>query len=242
MTQSAGGHITIWERLDRTPTGPRVALTHDRIAKAAIEIADAEGLDAVSMRKLAQHLGVATMAPYRYVSSKDDLFELMVDAAHAKIVIDRPAGQGWRPTLWAYAEQVRAITVEHAWIVGVHARLPGVLTPHMAAVVEQVLESMDDLDVDVDSKMAVLSTVTAFAHGATAAEVAQHQLMSRHGWTTDDDVRGAYHPYMASLTSSGRYPKLVDYLVNGSNEDDGTWQFEFGLGCLLDGIAARLGI
>ncbi|WP_280236636.1 TetR/AcrR family transcriptional regulator C-terminal domain-containing protein [Nocardia cyriacigeorgica] len=233
------GRGTIWERLDQPPTSARVPLSHDRIALAAIELADAEGLGAVSMRRLAEHLGVATMAPYRYISGKDDLFELMVDMAHADI--DLPAAsEGWKHVLRAYADQVRAVTLRHPWLVQIYARLPGVLTPRMADISEQALSSMTGLDVDVDAKMAILATVTAFTHGAAAAEVAQHQLMGRQGWDSDDDVRSAYHPYMAQLTGAGRYPALADYLVNGSNNDTAAWQFDFGLDCVLDGIGATL--
>lgn len=234
-------YSTIWERAARDSSKSRVALSYDRIAAAAVEIADADGLDAVSMRKLAQHLGVATMATYRYVSGKDDLYELMTDACHAEIRLDPAATSHWKSALVSYAEQMRAMTARHPWIVGVPDPLPGVLTPHMAAVVEQVLDSMGDLETDVDSKMAMLTSITAFVHGATAAEVAQRQLMLRRGWSTDDEVRGAYHPYMSGLTSSSDYPRLADYLVNGTNRDDGAWQFEFGLDCLLTGIAIRLG-
>ncbi|MEU4598435.1 TetR/AcrR family transcriptional regulator [Nocardia sp. NPDC023988] len=230
---------TIWERLGRSPAEQRAPLSHDRLASAAIEMADLHGLDALSMRKLAEHLGVTAMAPYRYISGKDDLFELMVDTVHADIALPARAGD-WRETLGAYAEQVREITLRHPWLAQIFARLPGVLTPRMADIAEQVLASMDAVDADVDAKMAMLAGVTAFTHGAAAAEVAQHQLMARRGWTSDDDVRSAYHPYMAELTATGRHPHLVDYLVGGSNQDTAEWQFRFGLECLLEGIATKL--
>lgn len=243
MTSTAGAGdakpSTVWERVDGAPRSPRVALTHDRIATAAVELADTVGLEAVSMRRLAEHLGVTPMAPYRYISGKDDLFELMVDIAHEAVVL--PAAEiGWQQMLRSCAEQIRAITLRHPWLVQIYARLPGVLTPRMADIAERVLASMDGAGVDVDAKMAILATITSFTHGAAAAEVAQRQLMVRRGWTTDDDVRSAYHPYMAELTSSGRHPKLSDYLVNGSNEDTAEWQFRVGLDCVLDGVGAAL--
>ena len=86
--------VTIWDRVERARRGPRPALTHDPIARAAIEIADEHGLDAVSMRRLADRLGVATMALYRYVSGKSDVFELMIDAAYAEMSL--PEATGWR--------------------------------------------------------------------------------------------------------------------------------------------------
>src|SRR5690242_10497698 len=71
---------SIWERLDATARTPKTTLTHPQIAEAAVALADAEGLAAVSMRRLAEQLGVSTMALYRYVANKDELLELMIDA------------------------------------------------------------------------------------------------------------------------------------------------------------------
>jgi AcrR family transcriptional regulator len=231
--------LTIWERLERPARGPKPTLTHDRIARAAIEIADAQGLDAVSMRRLADRLGVAAMALYRYVSSKNDIFELMIDAAHAEITL--PSESGWRTLARSYAEQIRAVGLRHPWLIESFARTPNALTPSLVAIVEQALVSVDGLGLDVDSMMAVFVTVNAFARGATGAEVTQGEAMRKRGWTPEQDIRLAYLPYVRRLVGTGRYPALTRY-IDGSNEDDAQWQFEFGLECVLDGIATRLGI
>lgn len=233
-------YSTIWERAARDSAKPRVSLSYERIATAAVEIADSEGLPAVSMRKLAHRLGVATMATYRYVSSKDDLYQLMIDTCHAEIRLLPEALSDWRSALRSYAEEIRAMTIRHPWIAEVPELLPGNLTPHMVEVVEQVLQALNDLDADVDSKMAMLGATSAFVRGAAAAEVGQQHMKLRHGWADDDELRDAYHPYMSGLVRSGNYPRLADYLVDGSNRDDGSWQFEFGLSCLIEGMAARL--
>ena len=233
-------NITIWERMANDSARPRVPLSYERIASAAVEIADADGLSAVSMRKLAQRLGVATMATYRYVSSKDDLYELMLDACHAELRLDQEALSNWRTALNDFAEAIRNMIIQHPWVTQLPELLPGNLTPHFVEVVEQVLAALSALEIDVDSKMAMLASTSAFVHSAAAAEVAQQQLKQRHGWKDDEERRSAYHPYMSRLTGSGDYPHLADYLVNGTNRDDGEWQFEFGLQCLLDGMATRL--
>ncbi len=83
----------------RTPApAPRTTLTPQRIARTAVGVADAEGLDAVTMRRLATELGVAPMAAYRYVTGKDELLELMVDFVYGEL--DLPDGtDGWRTTM-----------------------------------------------------------------------------------------------------------------------------------------------
>src|SRR5919206_5031328 len=114
--------LTIWERLERPGRGPRPALTHDQIARAGVEIADEQGLDAVSMRRLAERLGVATMALYRYVASKDDVLELMIDAVSAEIELPRDAE--WRDLAQSFAHQLRAVGLRHHRLTAALARTP----------------------------------------------------------------------------------------------------------------------
>ena len=231
--------LTLWERVEGSPRGPRPALTHDQIARAAVEIADADGLSAVSMRHLAERLGVATMGLYRYVTGKDEVYELMLDAVAADLSLP---DAGWRTVADAYARQLRALSLRHPWMYQAFARVPASLSPANVAVIEKALGSIDGLGLDVDTMMAVFGTVNSFARGAAFAEVTQRESLERHGWDSDDDARLAYMPWVRWMLSTGRYPKLTRYIIEGSNEDDPEWQFEFGLTCVLDGIAARLGI
>lgn len=232
--------VTIWDRVERAARGPRPALTHDRIARAAIELADDQGLDAVSMRRLADRLGVATMALYRYVSGKSDVFELMLDAVFAEVPI--PEAAGWRAVAEGYARQTRAVGLRHPWLTALMSRVPAGFTPHLLDRTEHALASIDGLGLDVDTMMAVFGTVNAFVRGAVAAEVAEREVMRSQGWTSRDDLRHAFLPRVRRVVESGRYPTLVRYIIEGSNKDDPEWQFEFGLRCVLDGIAAKLGI
>jgi AcrR family transcriptional regulator len=229
----------LWERVEGSSRGPRPALTHDQIARAAVEIADAEGLSAVSMRHLAERLGVATMGLYRYVTGKDEVYELMLDAVAAGLSLP---DAGWRAVADSYARQLRDQSLRHPWMYQAFARVPASLSPANVAIIEKALASIDGLGLDVDTMMAVFGTVNSFARGAVFAEVTQRESLQRHGWASEDDVRLAYLPWVRWMMETGRYPKLTRYIVEGSNEDDADWQFEFGLTCVLDGIAARLGI
>jgi AcrR family transcriptional regulator len=230
---------TLWERIEGSGRGPRPALTHDRIAKAAVEIADADGLGAVSMRHLAERLGIATMGLYRYVTGKDEIYELMLDAVAAEI--DLP-DEGWRTVADAYARQLRALSLRHPWTLEAFSRVPVSLSPASVTLTEKALSSIAGLGLDVDTMMAVFGTVNSFARGAVFTEIAQRDAAARHGWESDDDARMAYLPWVRWMLGTGRYPTLTRYIIDGSNEDDADWQFEFGLRCVLDGIAARLGI
>ena len=232
---------SLWERLEKPAQAPRASLTHQQIAKAAIAIADTDGLAAVSMRRLAEALGVSTMALYRYVSSKNDIFELMSDALAA---ITLPSGDGttWRTVLTSLAEQSRASALRHPWLIQIAAQHPHILTPNMLAAAEQVLTALDGLGLDVDTNMAITNAVISLTHGVTGNEIAQRQYLRRSGNDATVDSRFVFEPRISWIMGTGRYPTLTRYMVDGSNTDDAQWQFEFGLECLLDGIAARLGI
>lgn len=223
---------TVWERIEAARAA-RPTLTHDEIAAAAMRIADAEGLNAVSMRRLARDLGVATMALYRYVSSKGDIVELMIDGAHAGL--DLPEGD-WRTVSRAYAEQARARFLRHPWLSEAAATTPNALTPSILGNFDHVLGAFDDLDIDIDSKAAIFATINSFVQGAVTGELAHLQD------TANPQASSGQTGFVRWAMESGRFPRVTTYIAEGSNDDDDHWQFEFGLTCLLDGIAARFDI
>ena len=233
---------SIWERMERPARPPRAALTHAQIGAAAVEIADTEGLDAVSMRRLAERLGVATMGLYRYVRGKDDVIELMVDRVYAE---EARAGEGggeggdWREVLRVSALRLRALILRHPWLVDTTAG-SGPLTPNFVARLDRLLASLDGLGLDADTAMTVIGTVTAFVTGATTSRIRMDRLMRKEGAEKMDDLRTLYSSRMRWLLDSGRYPAFERYIRQGVRKDDDDWQFELGLDSVLDGIAARL--
>lgn len=239
-TSGRDGAVTIWDRVERAGHGPRPALTHELIARAAVQIADEQGLDAVSMRRLADRLGVATMALYRYVAGKADIFELMIDAVFGEVTVAEATR--WRAVAEEYARQGRAAGLRHSWLTGLMSRVPAAFTPHLLAHTEHALASIGDLGLDADTMMAVFGTVSAFVRGAVGAEAAEREVMLTGGRTSPEDLRRAYPAHVRRVVESGRYPTLARSIMEGSETGDHAWRFEFGLGCVLDGIAARLGI
>lgn len=234
--------VSLWERLDRPAPAPRAALTPQKIAAAAVRLADAEGIDAVTMRRLATELGVAPMAAYRYVSGKGDLLDLMTDAVYADLKLPDDLTH-WRDVMRATALRTREIVLRHPWLIQISSpQALRALTPNRMAAAERALSSLDGLGLDVDAMMAVVGTVNSYVHGAVSAECAQYCLMKEQGWTTPEDVRLALAPQMQYLMATGRYPTYLRYLHEATRKDDPQWRFETGLDSVLDGIAARLGI
>ncbi|MFC9326074.1 TetR/AcrR family transcriptional regulator [Kitasatospora sp. NPDC057015] len=237
--KSGGGPpISLWERLELPAPAPRSALTPQRIATVAVGIADAEGLDAVTMRRLATELGVAPMAAYRYVASKDELIDLMVDSVYGELAPPDP-GAGWREAMRGLALDSRALLLAHPWIT--RTAVPA-LTPNQLAVPERALATLAGLGLDADAMMTVFRTVTAYVNGAVEAEITLLRLMQERGWSSGDAARTGLAPQMTWLMDTGRYPVFRAYTLEATRKDDPQWQFESGLDCVLDGIAARMGI
>ncbi|MFB7632861.1 TetR/AcrR family transcriptional regulator [Streptomyces sp. NPDC056149] len=228
----------LWERIERPTAAPRASLTPQKIAAVAVQVADTEGFAAVTMRRLATELGVAPMAAYRHVSGKDDLWALMVDQVTAELAVPDEA-TGWRDILHAYATASRAMMLRHPWL----AQLPTqhfVLTPNRMAIAERQLAALDGHGMDTDSVMAAFRAVNAYVHGAAQSEVALRQYMEDNGWASGDETRRALAPQMTYLMETGRYPTYRRYTLGAGRKDDAAWQFETGLDCVLDGIAARI--
>ncbi|MEV6399557.1 TetR/AcrR family transcriptional regulator [Streptomyces sp. NPDC051907] len=242
MTQQKKAGESLWERLSRPAPAPRASLSPERIAEEAVALADAEGLDAVTMRRLATALGVAPMAAYRYVSGKEDLLQLMVDRVYGELEMPEEGG-GWRDAMRALAVGTRALMLRHPWL----GRLSSpqavlALTPNRMAVSDRALAALDGLGLDADTTMAVFRTVAAYATGTAHAEIAWRQLLEGEGWEDGHDARSGLAPQMTWLMGTGRYPHFQRYLVEATRKDDPQWQFDSGLEAVLEGIAARLGI
>jgi AcrR family transcriptional regulator len=235
-TPDGADQASLWERLERPAPAPRSTLTPDRIAEAAVRIADAEGLDAVTMRRLAGELGVAPMAAYRYVSGKDELLELMVDAVYGEL--PAPAGvTGWRESLRSHAAHTRAVLLAHPWMT--RAAVVA-LTPNQMAAAERMLAALDGLGLDPDTMMAVFTTVSAYVRGAVESEIGLRRLMRERGWSTGHETREGLAPRMTWLMNTGRYPVYRRYTHEATRKDDPDWRFETGLDYVLDGLAAHL--
>ncbi|MFJ4897059.1 TetR/AcrR family transcriptional regulator [Streptomyces sp. NPDC088727] len=237
---AVGPEPSLWQRLEQPATTPRASLTLERIGTVAVEIADAEGVAAVTMRRLATELGVAPMAAYRHVSGKDDLWALMAERVTTEMQIPAAVTE-WREVLRTFGLLTRDMMLRHPWI----GQLPThlfVLTPGRLAIAERQLAALDGLGLDEDSMMVAFRTVSAFAHGASQSEVALREWTESAGWSSGDETRLGLAPQMTYLMTTGRYPTYRRYGLRATRKDDATWAFETGLDCVLDGIAARLGI
>ncbi len=224
--------MLVWERPE-PPDRPVLApLSRERIVRAAIRLADADGLEAVSLRKVAAALDVGPMRLYGYIATKDELLDLMVDAVHADI---RPTGKDWREVLRSLAETTRRAAHRHEWFADLIGGRPQ-LGPHALARGETVVAAMDGID--VDTVMPVVEAVNAYVIGAVRREITERRAeratgMDKKQW------QAALGPYLVRTFATGRFPALAAVVRDGAhlNADQ---TFRIGLDFLLDGIEARL--
>ncbi|HZD67975.1 MAG TPA: TetR/AcrR family transcriptional regulator [Actinomycetes bacterium] len=228
----------IWARLDRSARRPHPSLTHEQIVRAAMEIADAQGVQALSMRKVASKLGSGTMSLYRYVASKDDLLDLMVDAVIGEDPLpDEPSGD-WRADLAEQARRARRAAHRHPWAIGFILARPN-LGPNALRSIEYSMAAVDGLGLDIDGMLDMVATVNAFAIGFVQSELAEDQARRRTG-LTDEQWRARMAPYVRTLLATGWYPFLERIVVEAEDFPDVDATFERRLAFVLDGLAANL--
>jgi AcrR family transcriptional regulator len=219
----------VWTRLERAT--PRARREVDRIVAAAIEVADREGLEALSMRRLASSLGTGTTSLYRYVRSKEELLTLMVDAVNAADLKSPPRGD-WRATFTNLARAHRQQLLAHPWLVAEIASRPAI-GPNTLRAADEILGIAIGMGVDPTTAGSVVATLLRFVRGAAADELAELDAQRRTGMT-QEQWRQTIAPYVRSVIDSGRFPSFTSVVKSADPTDDE--QFEFGLARLLDGF------
>jgi len=218
--------------------GPRPGLTLEQIADAGIALADTEGLDAVSMARLAESLGFTTMSLYRYVSSKDEVLMLMADRASGQPPRVGPEVGGWRARLELLLELMQPVLAAHPWM----ARTPTLLWavgPHRLAWMEAMLAALDGTGVPEQDKLMAVGVLSGHqldqARLVEADQQRRRQLAAAHeGVEPDPDA------VIGRLVSPTDHPALSRAVAEGALEppaDDGS-SLDFGTRVILDGIAA----
>ncbi|WP_406181326.1 TetR/AcrR family transcriptional regulator [Streptomyces canus] len=224
--------MLVWERPEPPNRPVPAALSRERIVRAAIQLADADGLEAVSLRKVATALGVGPMRLYSYIASKEELLDLMVDAVHAEI---RPAGDSWREMLRSLAEATRDAAHVHEWLADLLGGRPQ-LGPHALTNGETVVAALGD--VDVDAVMPVVGAVNAYVIGAVRREIAA-QRAERATGMDEKRWQASLGPYLERTFATGRFPALAT-VVRDAAHLDADHTFRIGLDFVLDGIEARI--
>ncbi|MFE5406356.1 TetR/AcrR family transcriptional regulator [Streptomyces sp. NPDC056580] len=225
--------MTVWDRPE--PPARPVPLDRARIVAAAITLADAGGLEAVSLRKVAARLNAGPMRLYGYISTKEELLDLMVDEVQAEILPEE-CPSDWREALRNLAIGTRRTALRHEWLADLLGGRP-TLGPNGLAVAEATLAALDDL-ADIDTVMRAMETVSSYFTGAIRREIANLRAeratgLSKHDW------QRASGPYLTRMLATGRFPALTKAVYDGTDVDAEA-SFETGLDWVLDAVAVKL--
>lgn len=225
----------IWARPRRQPRPARQPLSRERIVAAAVELADERGLEGLSTRAVADRLGAGATAMYWHVPSKDDLYELMFDAAMAELELPRRPSGDWRADLRGLARLMHALFGRHQWLVLLGIQ-PGI-GPATRRYGEYGVAALAPLGLGRDQAVSVLAAVNNYVFGFAHRQGAWAQLRRRAGFT-----------------EAGWAQRLDRYLDQARREDPelaadiairmrlaSEESFEQGLHYLIEGIAASLG-
>ena len=209
--------------------GPRLPLNRDRVLRVAMSVADANGLGALTIRSLAQQLGVKPMSVYHYVANKDEILDAIVDMVFAEIEIPRVGGE-WRTEMRRRANSARQVLRSHSWAIAlVQSRLnPGPATlRHHDAFIGTLRSAGFSVELTAHAFALIDSYVFGFAMSETALPI--------HG---PDSVSDVAESMIQQYFDPGAYPHLLEFTTQHVMRPDYDFgdEFEFGLDVILNAL------
>lgn len=221
------GIALLWGEQGRPTRGPKPSLTPQRIAASAVAIADAEGLDAVSMSRVAAEFGVSAMALYRYVPGKAELVELMVE----EVITESPdlsaAGEGWRARITAWARASEAVHRAHPWLLTATAMRRQLMGPHQIGWLDAALAALEPTGLSAVERHRVFTLVAGLVRTIAQQEADFDEEHSREWGRLTGEVLERH---------ADRFPAFTRAVADGAFGPDPLDPLEFGLERILDGV------
>lgn len=221
--------------------GPRKKWTLDQVVDTAIDFADAEGIDGLSMRKIADKLGTSAASLYTYVQGRDELLGLMIDQVMGRI--DLPPHEGTvRERLTVVSDITREECLRHPWLIDAQSHRP-LIGPHTSARYEWTLNAIEGFGLDDESMDHIIALIGAHATSNAAARINAEKLAEATG-ATDADWWAVNAPILDQVMPADAYPvsgrvgSTVGEKYQAAVSHDAV--YTFGLGVILDGVEARL--
>ncbi|MFC4016475.1 TetR/AcrR family transcriptional regulator [Micromonospora sp. GCM10011542] len=229
----------LWRTREPTSRSAGPGLTVDRIVRAAIDVADAEGIDALTMRRVGEALGVGTMSVYTYVSGKAELLDVMIDTLYGEMSRPPDVAGGWRGRLEQIARENLALYRRHPWMLRAETTRP-VLGPNLLAKYDYELTAVAGIgltDVEMDAVLTLL-----LGHVKSAARAALDVVnLERETGMTDAQWWQLHAPWLEKFMSAGSFPTAARVGTAAGQAHGAAYgpehAFEFGLQRVLDGIS-----
>ncbi|MFD0163661.1 TetR/AcrR family transcriptional regulator C-terminal domain-containing protein [Streptomyces decoyicus] len=219
----------LWLSTGQRGRGRKPAFSREAITAAAVALADAEGLEGVTMRRVASQVGAGVMSLYSYAPDKETLLELMVDHVSGELPTTDPLTGDWRTDLKAIGHLQRALMLRHPW-------LPAALStrrtlgPHTLAFLERALAALRPTRLDGAAKLEVFSMLTGFVAGHVGYEIAQSAAAD------SSDRAAAEARYLAAVAADGHHPELAEALATPGHPLSPDATFTRFLDRLVDGL------
>ncbi|MFE9422482.1 TetR/AcrR family transcriptional regulator [Kitasatospora sp. NPDC006697] len=217
----------LWGEQEQPTRGPRPSLTPRRIAAAAVALADAQGLEAVSMSKVAAEFEVSAMALYRYVPGKTELVALMVEEVMAEVPDLSAAGEGWEPRLRAWAHRSQELYHAHPWLLGATAMSRGLMGPHQLGWLDAALAALAGTSLGAAQRHQVFVLIAGLVRSVVQQQVDFDEAGDRE-WDRLTGELMARH--------ADRFPALTAAIADGVFAPSGIDPLDFGLDRLLAGV------
>ena len=214
----------------------REVISREQIVRAAIEIADTEGMSELSMRRVASELGAATMSLYRHVASKDELVLHMIDSAIGEEPLPPRGDEGWRERLELIAHKVWSVFRRHPWLAPTMSLTRPQLAPNALALADEVLHAFEGTGLGLEGRLYAHVTLFSFVRGVATAFEPEAEAERETGLTSDEWMETQEAP-LQDLIPSG---SLVARMALLDFDFDLEKLFAFGLARLLDGLAVHL--
>ncbi len=243
MPASERAYPSVWVRPRRQP---RSSLTREQIVAEALRLLDTEGVDALSMRKLAAGLGVGTTSLYWYVANRDELIELVIDEIYGELELPGGASVGaddWREAARRLAHSIRSTTLRHPWVVSMLDQVVGAtfLGPNLAKATERMFALFEGAGFELREAERALNTLTSYVFGVAIAEAAWHNWLVRHGQTAREWLDESRRMMDAAATEGLERLRAVVTAYEATDPEKATNEdFEYGLERVLDGLQSRL--
>ncbi|MEU5186669.1 TetR/AcrR family transcriptional regulator [Streptomyces klenkii] len=235
---------SVWTRPQRRKR-EQPTLSRDQIVSVALELLDADGIDALSMRKLGTRLNAGATSLYTHVANKDELIELVVDEIYGEIEVPGPDTADmrteWRSAVTSCAQSLRSVFHRHPWIVSALGEAGVVsLGPNAMRLSEGMLAVFEEAGFSLEQADLAVNAVVSYAIGVSTTEAAWLSRLTRSGLSEQEGVDSLWP---AAEQAAQAYPRLRRLYATQHLQDSGGTRndnFGDGLDCVLDGLEIRL--
>ncbi|MFJ3876521.1 TetR/AcrR family transcriptional regulator [Streptomyces sp. NPDC090077] len=231
---------SVWTRPRRQKEQP--ALSREQIVAAAVRLLDAEGIEALSMRKLGAEMGTAATSLYRHVANKDELIELVVDEVYGELELPAPGRPDeWREALGQCGHGLRAMVLRHPWVASVLGQVGlAYLGPNLIRMSDRLLGLSVAAGFPAGEADLAVKAVISYVIGATTSEASYLSLLARSGKSEAEWLESLLPAAEAALED---HPVVKDHAYSRHGQDPARLRdenFDYGLQRVLDGLAVRL--